>query len=97
MQVDRKILDDDQLSFCKEEAETYFDEMSIPISPNNGSSANSSYFGGLSGGAYYDRVQNTIFTPNNIFWARFNRMRVGGSGTLRRNCLRISCAILPDS
>lgn len=95
MQVNRTILTDDELEFCKEQAEAFFlDHIDDPgqyytLAPNDGSGAPvddppGSLYGGLVGGAYYDRTQNTLFTPANIFWARFNRVRRGGSSTSQR-------------
>lgn len=87
VQVNRTILTDDELDFCKGQAEAFWADKGISLSPNDGSSAPvdeppGSLYHGLVGGAFYDRTQNTMYTPANIFWARFNRVRQGGASTL---------------
>ena len=79
-QVDRNILDSTMIDFCKGEADTHLAAQGITANLNDGSGSNGVATGGLTGGAFYDRRQNTLFTPANIFWARFNRMRSGGAG-----------------
>lgn len=79
--IDRKVLDVTMLDFCKAEADTYFSEKGISMRTDGGQTQRpNSDFGGLTGGAYYDRSLNTIYTPANIFWARFNKVRRGDSG-----------------
>jgi hypothetical protein len=89
MQVNRTILTDFEMNFCAKQAENYWALNGVDLSPNNGSGAPvddppGSLYGGLVGGAFYDRTQNTMYTPANIFWARFNSVRKGGPCTLPR-------------
>ena len=79
LQVDRNILDDSMINFCKAEADTHFADNGITVMLSDGTGAPAVDVGGLTGGAFYDRRQNTLFTPANLFWARFNRMRQGGA------------------
>lgn len=68
----------------------HFASRGISVNSNDGSSAPVVDAGGLSGGAYYDRTQNTLLTPANIFWARFNRLRNGGESMSRFECVCIA-------
>jgi hypothetical protein len=81
MQVNRHILDDNMISFCKGQADIHFADQGMPVNEVK-SAASPTPSGSLQGGAFYDRHQNTLFTPNNLFWARFNRLRAGGAGVL---------------
>lgn len=94
--IDRKILDNDMLTFCTGRAEAYLAEKGaiLRAAADASTQAAASSFGGLTGGAYYDRTQNTIFTPSNIFWARFNQVRRGGAGA---GALLGSSALLSSS
>jgi hypothetical protein len=86
MQVNRTILTDAELVFCAAQAEKYWKSrgiLQLKLMQHDGRGAPvdnppGSLYGGLVGGAYYDRTQNTIYTPANIFWARFNSVRKGG-------------------
>ena len=73
-------MDLDAINFCKAEADQRFTDIGLITAPNGGSAATGSAYNGLVGGAFYDRKQNTMYTPANLFWARFNRMRAGGAG-----------------
>jgi hypothetical protein len=81
LQVNRNILDDSMISFCKGQADIRFASKGMPVNPVD-SAAFPAPSSSLQGGAFYDRRQNTLFTPNNIFWARFNLLRAGGPGAL---------------
>jgi hypothetical protein len=77
------------IDFCKSEADAYFAAVGVPVNVVDGSGAppaDPENYGGLDGGAFYDRTQNTVFTPANIFWARFNRVRQGGASALQTTC-----------
>ena len=65
LQVNRTILTDDEIEFCKEQAEAYWDDKGVTLFPNDGSGAPvddppGSLYHGLVGGAFYDRTQNTM-------------------------------------
>ena len=94
MQVNRELLTEEKVNFCAGEAMAHFDDHGIPLSRNDGTPTISQDLGGLSGGAFYDRTQNTLLTPANIFWARFNRIRDGGPSMYPElNCLPECCAM----
>lgn len=88
LQVNREILSQGQIDFCSNEAMEHFTTRGIQLSSNDGTGAPARDFGGLSGGAFYDRTQNTLLTPANIFWARFNRLRSGGSSMFPFHALK---------
>eukprot|EP00892_Ulva_mutabilis_P004823 jgi/Ulvmu1/2712/UM014_0168.1 len=80
--INRELLTEQQINFCASEAMAHFEDHGTQVSSDDGTSAPAGDFGGLSGGAFYDRTQNTLLTPANIFWARFNRIRDGGESML---------------
>lgn len=79
--IDRPILTPEHISYCKGVATDFFIRKGVSFPNLDGTTFTPAEplasFGGLTGGAYYDKHLNTMYTPSNIFWARFNDLREG--------------------